>query len=218
LEVIACNRFYFLQDSGGFENKGEITMRLKKIGLVLGATIVVLVGIWLMVRQVTLADGELPILGQVPNFEFIERSGNPFGLEDLKTAINVVDFIFTSCPGVCPEMSSKMAKLYEAFKGNNRIRFVSISVDPENDTLEVLKQYAMDNGVNDERWLFLRAPIEQVVELSVKGFRLPAENLPAGHSTKFILVDNKGRIRGYYEGLSDESMEEIKRDIGRLEK
>ncbi len=193
-------------------------MQFKKTSYILGPAIILLIGAWLMVRQVTPSAKELPILGQVPNFEFIERSGKPFGLEDMKASISVVDFIFTSCPGACPVMSSKMAKLYEFCKGNNRIRFISISVDPENDSLEILNQYAVEHGVNDDRWVFLRAPIEHVVELSVKGYKLAADNLPSGHSTKLVLVDERGRIRGYYDGLSDESTEEIRTDIGRLEK
>ncbi len=191
-------------------------MRLQKISLVLAAIAIILIGIWLMVRQVASFGGDLPVLAQVPSFEFIERSGRPFGLEDMKGAISVVDFIFTSCPGACPVMSSHMAKLYGFYRGNQRVRFMSVSVDPENDTLEVLEQYAKEHGVNDERWLFLRAPIERVIELSVDGFKLAADNLPSGHSTKLVLVDSLGRIRGYYEGLSDECEEEIKRDIKSL--
>lgn len=169
-----------------------------------------------MIKGIDFSSQKLPVLGHVPNFEFVESGGKPFGLEDMKGTINVVDFIFTNCPGACPVMSSKMVRLYQHYKGNDQIRFVSISVDPERDTLETLTQYAADQGVTDDRWVFLRAPIEQVVELSVKGMMLAADNLPMGHSTKFVLIDADGKIRGYYDGLSDASMEELKVSIREL--
>lgn len=147
----------------------------------------------------------LPVLGEVPEFTFTERSGEPFGKDDLIGKITVVDFIFTRCPGVCPIMADKMSRLYELFSKHPQVQFVSITVDPEYDSLPVLREYADDLGVTDNRWLFLRAPIEDVVELAEGGFMLPMGNLPAGHSSKFALVDNKGQIRGYYSSDNNES-------------
>ena len=85
------------------------------------------------------------------------------------------------------------------------MQFVSISVDPDTDSLPVLRAYARDLGVTDNRWVFLRGPIDEVVRVSEKGFMLAMGALPAGHSSKFALVDAKGQIRGYYSSDDDES-------------
>ena len=147
----------------------------------------------------------LPVLGDVPQFTFTERSGEPFGTKDFYGKISVVDFIFTSCPGVCPIMADRMQHLYDVYKNDPEVQFVSISVDPETDSLPVLRQYAIDHGVTDNRWLFLRGPIEQVLQVSEQGFKLPMGTLPAGHSSRFVLVDSKGQIRGYYSSDDDQS-------------
>jgi protein SCO1/2 len=152
-------------------------------------------------------------LGQLPDFNFVESTGRPFGLNELKGKINVVDFIFTSCPMICPVMSGKMAQLYRDFADKPQVRFVSITVDPETDTLPVLQAYAKSHGVTDNRWVFLRGPIEDIVSLSEKGFMLAADRLPGGHSTRFILVDDQGGIRGYYDSYDDLSLAKLREDI-----
>ncbi|MBZ0265480.1 SCO family protein [bacterium] len=159
---------------------------------------------------------ELDIYGQVPQFTFTERQNEPFGTDQMMGEINVVDFIFTRCQGACPVMATKMQRLYAEFSENPGVRLVSISVDPAHDTLEVLQQYAIDHGVTDQRWVFLHAPIEDVVTLSEKGFMLPADNLPMGHSSKFALVDAMGQIRGYYDSFDDTEVDQLIIDIKRL--
>lgn len=158
----------------------------------------------------------LPVLGQVPNFTFTERSGEPFGTKDFTGKISVVDFIFTSCPGVCPIMAGRMSRLYKLFEQQPELQFVSITVDPETDSLPVLRQYATDHGVTDNRWVFLRAPVEQVSMVSEQGFKLAMGVLPAGHSSRFVLVDSKGQIRGYYASDDDTSQLELDHHIRAL--
>jgi protein SCO1/2 len=155
----------------------------------------------------------IPVLAQLPDFEFTERSGQPFGTPQMQGKINVVDFIFTHCQGPCPIMASKLIELYHLYENSDRIQFVSISVDPERDSLARLRQYAENLGVTDNRWLFLRAPIDDVISLSEEGFMLAADDLPGGHSTKFVLVDHEGNIRGYYDSLDDNSLRLMKTHI-----
>ena len=147
----------------------------------------------------------LPVIGQVPPFALTERSGQPFGAEQLKGKISVVDFIFTRCTGVCPIMADRMGKLYKAFADFPNVQFVSISVDPDFDTPGILQEYARNHGVTDDRWLFLRGRIDSVAYLSERGFLLPTDSLPQGHSNRFVLVDAKGQIRGYYASDDDQS-------------
>ncbi len=181
------------------------TLPGKVVVAAFGALLVIaLVGAYIIQR----ANKEhlvLPVLGSVPKFNFTERSGEPFGTNQFFGKISVVDFIFTTCPGICPVMAERMSHLYEVYKDHPEVQFVSISVDPETDSLPVLRQYALDHGVTDNRWLFLRGPVEQVAQVSEQGFKLPMGILPAGHSARFVLVDSKGQIRGYYDSDDDES-------------
>ena len=148
---------------------------------------------------------DLPILGEVPNFQFTERSGLSFGNENMTGVINIVNFFFTTCQGPCPIMNARVAELYKQYSTTDKVRFVSISVDPKRDSLMVLRKYADDFGVTDNRWLFLRGEIEEVHRVSEKGFMLAGE-LPTIHSTKLILVDKNQKIRGYYDSFDEESL------------
>jgi len=148
---------------------------------------------------------ELPSLGKVPAFNFVERSGSSFGDENMKRKINIVNFFFTTCKGPCPIMNARVAELYKKYSTTNKVRFVSISVDPKRDSLAVLRQYADDFGVTDDRWLFLRGELDDVHRVSEEGFML-AGDLPTIHSTKLILVDDNQNIRGYYDSFDEESL------------
>jgi protein SCO1/2 len=179
--------------------------------LILGALAIIIV------NRANKSRSEIPIYGTLSNFSFTNaNTGQPFGLEQMKGKINVVDFMFTNCRSACPIMVVNMAELYDLYKDFDQVQFVSISVDPERDSLEALRQYAADHDVTDNRWVFLRAPIEDVVQLCEKQFMLGADGLPMGHTTKFILVDQQGRIRGYYEGLDNDSLTPLENSIRQL--
>lgn len=185
------------------------------IGLVVAMAILA-GGAYLVVNKAEDARAELPVLGQVPPFEMTESYGEPFGLENTRGKICVYDFMFTRCHGPCPIMVVNMADLYRAFESTDYVQFISITVDPDHDTLSVLRKYGEEHGVNDGRWMFLHAPIEEVVDLCENGFKLPADDLPGAHTTRFVLVDHLGRIRGYYSGTDDASMRILKDHISRL--
>jgi protein SCO1/2 len=148
---------------------------------------------------------DLPLLGDVPKFQFTERSGSAFGNNNMQGMINIVNFFFTTCQGPCPIMNARVAELYNQYSTTDQVRFVSISVDPKRDSLAVLRKYADDFGVTDNRWVFLRGEIEEVHRVSEKGFMLAGE-LPIIHSTKLILVDKNQKIRGYYDSFDEESL------------
>jgi protein SCO1 len=187
------------------------------IWLTILSIVLLIIGIFL-VKQIAPTRGQLPILGQLADFHFTESGGQPFGLNELKGKINVVDFMFTSCPMVCPAMTAKMSSFYQAFAADTNVRFVSITVDPQTDSLPVLRAFAIDHAITDNRWVFLRGPIEDVITLSEKGFMLSADRLPGGHSTRFILVDSQGGIRGYYDSGDDLSLSKLAEDLRNLSK
>ena len=168
----------------------------------------------------------LPVLGQVPDFSLIERSGQTVSLEDLKGQVWVADFVFTHCAGPCPLLSRRMQSLQEPLASYPDVRLVSFSVDPERDTPEVLAEYAKRYSAGD-RWLFLTGEKEPLYWLIMDGFKLGVDDgsaLTAGvpgpgtitHSTRFVLVDRKGRIRAYYDGSSEDIAEQLLPDMQAL--
>ena len=159
---------------------------------------------------------ELPVLASVPKFELTERGGTSFSSTDLQGKISVVDFIFTNCQGPCPTMAGNMFELYRVFAGSDKVQFISISVDPERDSLTVLQEYALRHKVTDNRWVFLRGEMDKIKWLSESGFMLAADELPAMHSIKFVLVDGQEQIRGYYSGTDSASVSVLKTHIKEL--
>jgi protein SCO1/2 len=161
---------------------------------------------------------------ELPQFTLTERSGQPFDSTSLRGKVWVADFFFTSCPGTCLMLSKRMKELHGTLAKDENVRFVSISTDPANDTPEVMAKYAESLGA-DSRWAFVTGPRDAVFDLSIKGFKLALveadsvyEKEKFIHSTKLVLVDRKGWIRGYYDGVSEGSAEKdrLLADIKRL--
>ena len=152
------------------------------------------------------------IIGQVPSFSLTNFDGSVITEKQLDNKISIVSFIFTQCEGACPIMSENMSILQERFASSNDIQFLSITTDPDYDTLEVLDEYS-SNYSNKNNWYFLRGNIIDVIELSEKGFFLSAALLPAGHSTRLVLVDKQLNIRKYYEGTIESNIFELQSDI-----
>ena len=173
------------------------------IGIVFGL-LLSLMGFF-VIKLANKSRSNLMRFAEIPEFEFIERDGSRFGKKNMLGKVNIVNFFFTNCQGPCPFMNSKVAELYKKYATTDKVQFVSISVDPERDSLSVLRAYAHSYGVNDKRWVFLRGALSEVHELSEKGFLLAGE-LPNLHSIKLILIDATGIVRGYYSSYSDESL------------
>lgn len=152
------------------------------------------------------AHDNLPVLYPVPDFELYQAENVTFSKSDLLNKVSVVDFVFTNCQGPCPTMAVKMKRLYDNFEDADDVQLVSISVDPKRDSFQALKAYGESLGVNDDRWIFLRDEIEEVAQLCEGGFKLAADSLPMGHTVMFVLIDQQGNIRGYYDGTNDYSI------------
>lgn len=164
----------------------------------------------------------LPVLFDAPDFTLVERSGKRIARSDLLGRVWVADFIFTSCAGPCPIMTGRMADLQDALQRRGMdVMLVSFSLDPLRDTPDVLATYARRHGANADRWWFLTGDDEASVHTMVaKGFRLSVDRArdagPIIHSTHFVLVDRLGRIRAYHEGIADEFLHVMLRDIETL--
>jgi len=165
----------------------------------------------------------LPVYGRLSAFSLVNRDGRRVGLKDLAGRAWVADFIFTRCPASCPMMSARMARLNEDLPADLDVHLVSISVEPERDTPEVLESYARKFQA-PARWLFLTGGREEIRHLCVEGFKLGLDMQPGPgigpepilHSTRFVLVDGEGRIRGYYEAFDEASTEKLREDLLRL--
>ena len=155
----------------------------------------------------------------VPDFSLTDHRGRTVTRADLAGKVWVADFIFTNCAGTCPMMTGKMRKLQEALPGE--IQLVSFTVDPDRDTPQVLSDYAKQHGAGD-RWLFLTGGKDALYELSKDGFKLAVDDAngteaePIVHSTRFVLVDRAGRIRGYYSGMEEEALQKLSEDVKKL--
>ena len=150
--------------------------------------------------------------GKVPSFSLTNFDGSIITDQQLNNKISIVSFIFTQCEGACPIMSDNMSTLQERFSASDDIQFLSITTDPDYDTLDILSEFS-SNYSNDNNWFFLRGDIVDIIELSEKGFFLSAALLPAGHSTRFVLVDKELNIRKFYEGNVESSIFELQKDI-----
>ena len=159
---------------------------------------------------------ELPEIGNIPQFEFTNSDGNTVTLDNLKGKVWVADFIFTTCTMACPMMTGNMNIVHKKFKKNDNVRLVSISVYPEYDTPEVLKNYASQYDADTEKWLFLTGKEGAVKDIIRDGFKIGDYEDIIFHSEKFALVDKKGIIRAYYNGMKSEDMKQLKKDINAL--
>lgn len=181
--------------------------------------IYVAVAIFLAITYIyknTNEQDSLPVIGGIPDFEFIDSEGRDVGLSTLKGKVWVADFIFTTCTMACPIMTGNMNIIHKKYKKNDDLRLVSISVYPEYDTPEVLKKYASQYEANTDTWHFLTGNESTVKEVIKDGFKIGDYEDIIFHSEKFALVDRNGMIRAYYNGMKSEDMKKLKKDINNL--
>ena len=157
---------------------------------------------------------KLEIFGDIPQFDLVAQDGQPFHSQVLAGKIWVADFIYTTCPGPCPRMTSQMRDVQDAIlKIPDDVRLVSFTVDPANDTPPVLAAYAKMHGAASSIWYFLTGPVPTLQMLDRDAFKLGNMDATMQHSTRFVLVDRKGRIRGYYDTSDSLAIPKVISDI-----
>ncbi|MFL5311336.1 MAG: SCO family protein [Myxococcales bacterium] len=158
----------------------------------------------------------LPLLGELPAFSLTDQRGRAFGRDDLRGKVWVADFVFTSCSDACPRLTQRMRSLQDRIDPHEGVGLLSISVDPERDTSQKLRDYGQSYGARDDQWLFLTGSPTEVERTVVKGFKMAMAKVPLPtaaresddelraqavdilHGDRLVLVDSSARIRGYY--------------------
>jgi protein SCO1/2 len=170
-------------------------------------------------------------IGPAPKFELTNQDNKKISNKEYLGKVYVLEFFFSTCPTICPKMNKSMMEIQNKFFGNPNFGIVSITINPETDTAEVLKKHAQDLGVKSSNWHFLTGDKTYIFELANKGFNLYAgeNNKVSGgfeHSGLFALIDKKGNIRCrndaygnpilYYDGLDKNGVKAIQQDIAIL--
>jgi protein SCO1/2 len=181
---------------------------------------IVTLALLLWLRQVevnALRQRTVSAYGNIPEFQLTNQDGNNFGSVDLRGKIWIADFIYSTCPGPCPMISSRMSELQKPLEKTD-VHLVSFTVDPAKDTPEVLRTYAERLRAEPGRWDFLTGAQSTVYNLSRNGFKLAVgeeKGVPI-HSTRMILVDRSGTIRGYYDAAEPDAVTKLVADTTHL--
>lgn len=153
------------------------------------------------------------IYHQIPYFEFINQDGNKITRDNLLGHVYVVDFFFVSCPSICPKMTTNMGYLQSKFKDNKNLRFLSITVNPEADSVSVLADYAKKVHADTKSWHFVTGNKDSIYNVAFSGFFVSVQKdsiAPGGflHSNMLILIDKNAHIRGYFDGTTHKIVKE----------
>ena len=155
---------------------------------------------------------------RVGSFSLTDQDGNHVTENDFKNKIYVTDFFFVTCPTICPKMTKQMNRVYDEFKENPSISFLSHTVMPEADSVPVLKEYAHQLGVTSAKWKFVTGDKKQIYDLARKTYFAAVTEGDGGvndfvHTENFVLVDKEKRLRGFYDGTSKEDVDRLITDI-----
>ena len=175
-----------------------------------------------------MVDPELLRIGQghtVGAFSFLDQNGQTITDQTVKGKVYVVEYFFTTCGTICPKMNKQMQRVQKAFSKDSRVKILSFTVDPETDTVEQMKRYATQHVADDQQWHFLTGSKKELYNLARRSFFVlkPAEAENQGdvgsdfiHTNNFVLVDQRMRIRGYYDGTATDEVDKLIRDMNRL--
>lgn len=161
----------------------------------------------------------------IGSFSFTDQTNQAYGLKDVKGKVFVAEYFFTNCGTICPKMTAQMERVQQRFNGNNDLKILSFTVDPTNDTVARMAEYAKLHKANNKQWHFLTGTQEELYRIARRYFFIlkPAEVKNQGdvgsdfiHTNNFVLVDRQQRIRGYYDGTSEKEVDQLMKDIERL--
>jgi protein SCO1/2 len=155
---------------------------------------------------------------KIADFKLVNQNGDTITQENYRDKIYVADFFFTTCQSICPIMTDHMLEIQENLKDDNDIMLLSHSVTPKIDSVEQLKRYALQKGVDDKKWNLVTGDKKQIYELARKSYLAVKTTGDGGehdmiHTENFLLIDKKRQIRGYYDGTRPEDIKKLLNDI-----
>lgn len=155
---------------------------------------------------------------KIADFSLVNQNGKTITQEDYKDKIYVADFFFTTCQTICPIMTDHMADVQKAIMKDADVMLLSHTVTPEIDSVAQLKKYALEKGVNDNKWNLVTGDKKQIYELARKSYMAVktdgnGDKYDMIHTENFMLIDKKRQIRGYYDGTKAEDIEQLLADI-----
>lgn len=155
---------------------------------------------------------------RIPSFSLTNQDSATVTPATFAGKVYVADFFFTTCPSICPKMSGEMLRVYEKYQNDPRVSFVSHTIDPEHDTLPVLRDYAQRLGVkNAQQWHFVTAPRDTIYRLAGRYMAAVERDktAPGGavHNGAFALVDSQGHVRGLYDGINPQEVDRLIKDL-----
>ena len=169
----------------------------------------------------------LPVYGEknddstfhtIADWKLTDQNGNTISQNDFKDKIYVADFFFTTCEGICPKMSNQLERVAQLFKSNDHIQFLSHTVKPQEDSISVLKEYALEHNADDKQWHFVTGDKKVIYELARKSYLSSVTEGNGGpddfvHTQFFTLIDTEKRIRGFYDGTDSTDVNKMIDDI-----
>lgn len=178
------------------------------------------------IAMIQLTDFEkvkLPVLNTVQPFQFMRQDSSMVSQKDIRNRVYVAEYFFTTCKGICPKMNKNMKAIYEQYGNNPNFLVLSHTVNPETDSLPILKRYADSLGAKVDNWWFLTGSKEDLYRSARESYLLDdpknsSKNIDDQflHTQFFALVDRQGRVRGIYDGIKKDEVETLLHDIDEL--
>ena len=169
------------------------------------------------------AKVKLPVLNTVQPFSFLKQDSSMVSQQETQGRVYVAEYFFTSCKGICPKMNKNMKAIYEKFKTDSNFLVISHTVNPEVDSLPVMRHYADSMGANSKNWWFVTGSQEALYKAARESYMLDdpknnSKNIDEQflHTQFFTLVDRLGRVRGVYDGIKKDEIEQLIHDISEL--
>ncbi|MFN8165868.1 MAG: SCO family protein [Bacteroidia bacterium] len=180
-----------------------------------------------LLQSQPVVDNSLPVYGQknddstdhtIADWKLTDQDGHIMTQDSLKDHIYVADFFFATCQGICPKMGVQMQRVYERFKGDMRVHFLSHTVKPWEDSVSVLKSYADLHGADSKQWHFVTGDKQQIYQLARKSYLVDVSGKSTGpddfvHTQFFTLIDGDRRIRGFYDGTDSTDVDKLIKDM-----
>ena len=185
---------------------------------------VLLTGFYIAMIQLTdFEKVKLPVLNTVQPFQFMRQDSSMVSQKDIRNRVYVAEYFFTTCKGICPKMNKNMKAIYEQYGNNPNFLVLSHTVNPETDSLPILKRYADSLGARADNWWFLTGSKKDLYKSARESYLLDdpknsTKNIDEQflHTQFFALVDKQGRVRGIYDGIKKDEVETLLHDIDEL--